>query len=172
MSLTTSICFFVWRWCPPPPSPRPHQYSGDDQSPVGHRVRHIVILVSAGLHQTHPSVGVPHSDLQKQTLLQVNWTSDCGRIKTTGSLTLLLDLEPRSYKLHRICLFFWWEQTRTWFFLTDFVSPHSISLLWNLLHINFSFWFSEQKNEKQVWGEETWHRHRRRRVFSSLSPNH
>lgn len=49
----------------------PHQDSGDNKSPVSQRVSHIVILLSVGLRQVHPSVRVPHSNLQRQTGLQI-----------------------------------------------------------------------------------------------------
>lgn len=48
----------------------PHQYRSDNKSPVSQGVGHIVILVSVGLlRQVHPSVRVPHSNLEKQTEL-------------------------------------------------------------------------------------------------------
>lgn len=42
------------------------QNRGDNKSPVGQRVGHVVILVSV-FCQVHSLVGVPHSNLESQT---------------------------------------------------------------------------------------------------------
>lgn len=53
----------------------PHQYRSDNKSPVSQRVRHIVILLSIGFCQVHPSVRVPHSNLKRQRGLQLYGTT-------------------------------------------------------------------------------------------------
>lgn len=93
-----SLDHFVFL-CPPicalhilylPPNPQcplfnlpPHQYRGDNKSPVSQRVCHIVILVSVGLRQVHPFVRVPHSNLKRQTELEIDWTTFPALISVT-----------------------------------------------------------------------------------------
>lgn len=89
---------------PPPPSYAvlcltflllPHQYRGNNKSPVSQRVCHIVILVSIGLlRQVHPPVRVPHSNLERQTQLQIYWTTFSALIRATGSYISCSQLEP------------------------------------------------------------------------------